>query len=520
MTATQTYQGHNLESAIMRPDRVSYSGELRGYTGSGNIPQEEAPKEAQTPEQIAQQVIQMFGKENVDPNKLAASWMKQMGTGIPNPDQVGMMQKDQAWLDYENYVTKSVTNNVLMKYLIGGGNFDALANMMVEKPQVSKGALDKKLATGPLQMPLPPIPDADRQMLSTVISTTIGNTLKSAFAAFKGGDSQYYASMAPGNVAQSVAEMSQILNTSLEQNIKKRETIDQINMQLLDKYGNDVNMMQADYEKRSDAAAWMYNQAKIAYANNAFNQAQQMLGLQGNLASRNFEFDKTNKNIESGNVAVRNQFKLARAQQLNALKMLALRQSAMETKYNLPETWKKSVEGIPAFAATIKSPNSVGILTKTFEGIDRQIKKYGVSGVSRVWDSAAASTNETLGRARDVFGTSPEGAKQWETFLANYTSSKKQLVGLTHDQIRVMGSARMPEVSRVSPTAVDDTFSFLNNYPDNPDYADVQGWAMAFNSGGAGLSFKETFSATGMKGQDVKIERAQQSWGGEEGEEN
>lgn len=151
------------------------------------------------------------------------------------------------------------------------------ARDLIEKPQVSRGALDELQRRGAVQMEEPEAPsmwNAVTQMLIGTIGQAFQNVSQSSLAAAEA--EQVVTVTSANSAAYQAAEFA-----SFKQN---RQRVQEINAQLQAKYQDDLIAAMRDYETRADAAQWNYEQQLITAA---FDEQRRYYDLMGKAA----EFD-------------------------------------------------------------------------------------------------------------------------------------------------------------------------------------------------------------------------------------
>lgn len=161
------------------------------------------------------------------------------------------------------------------------------ARDLIDKPQVSRGALDELQRRGAVQMEMPEAPskwNAATQMLVGAIGQAFQNVNQSELSA---AEAEQTSSVTAANAAAyQAAEFA-----SFKQN---RQRVLEINTQLRAKYQDDLISAMRDYETRADAAAWNYEQQLL---DAALNEQRQWYALFGKVQDFDLEAGKIRAEI-------------------------------------------------------------------------------------------------------------------------------------------------------------------------------------------------------------------------------
>lgn len=148
------------------------------------------------------------------------------------------------------------------------------AKTYMEKPGVSRGALDSLIAQGAPQMEGPDTPDIKSKL---IMKAALGMTAKLfgniGSLAVGGGVSQQSGMMVDAGT-KILSRTGQMLMADVEKYQVEKKRIGEINFALLQKYNGDVLQMQADFENRSDANERAYMGAIQAAAENEYQFAR------------------------------------------------------------------------------------------------------------------------------------------------------------------------------------------------------------------------------------------------------
>lgn len=277
-------------------------------------------------------VLDFAEQKGFDDKEILGQARDLLRAGMYNPELAKMQSLDARYAAYAKYFKtlndfanqyRDLMNNFAPDMATGKEN----ARGYIEKPEVSRGALDELQRRGAVQMEEPEAPsmwNAATQMLIGMVGQAFQNVNQSELSA---AESQQVSSVVSANsAAYQAAEFA-----SFKQN---RQRVLEINTQLQAKYQDDLIAAMRDYETRADAAQWNYEQQLLTAAMNEQRMYYELAGKADEfdaLADKIYgdiglSWIKDKDRLNEVNAQIKNRAREFNAQRANQIQMWAMNQ--------------------------------------------------------------------------------------------------------------------------------------------------------------------------------------------------